>query len=85
MMPLSDAQIACIRHHAQSTLRTITSESITQLSLAYQLSIMEMGIAFVLADIADALPSPSHEDVKQLLEARERLWNKCYPQDEPEG
>lgn len=84
MMQLSDAQLACIRQHAQSALKTIASESIAKLTLDYQLNIIEIGIAFVLADIADALPSPSCEEVKQLLEARERLWNECYQQDKLE-
>jgi DNA polymerase III psi subunit len=85
MMPLTDTQIAAVRQHAQTTLRTVTSDSIAKLTSDYQLSILEIGIASVLEDIVEALPSPSYEEVKQLLEARERLWNECYSQDTPEG
>jgi hypothetical protein len=84
-MQLTEAQIACIRQHAQAALRTITSEHITQLTIDYQLGILEIGIASVLADIVEALPSPSCEEVKRLLEAHERLWDECYPQDWPKG
>jgi hypothetical protein len=86
MMQLSGSQIDCIRQHVQSTLNAVESKSIVKLnSIDYQLSILEIGIAFVLADIVEALPSPSYDDVKRLLEARERLWNECYPQEEPEA
>lgn len=84
-MQLTEVQIACIQQHVQSALRTVTSEHITQLTLDYQLSILEIGIASVLEDIVEALPSPSCEEVKRLLEAHERLWNECYPQDRLEG
>ncbi len=82
MKQLSDAQLDGIQHRVKSTLDYLESEDITKRDIDYQLSSVEIGIILALADVVELLPPPLCEDVKRLLDMRERLWRKRYSLDE---
>ena len=82
MKQFSDLQIDGIRHRVKSTLDYLESEDIAKRDLDYQLSSVEIGIVHVLADVVELLPPPLCENVKRLLDRRERLWRERYFSDE---
>jgi hypothetical protein len=79
-MQLSDKQVTSIRRHVRSTFISLENEEFIKNSVELMLRCVEMTTFFVLADIVESLPSPVYEDVKQLLDARERLWDEFYSQ-----
>jgi hypothetical protein len=84
MKQFSELQIDGIRHRVKSTIDYLESEDITRHDIDYQLRSVEIGIKLVLADVVEILPSPLYEDVKRILDRRERLWRKRYFSDQPE-
>ena len=83
MKQYADLHIDGIRQRVHSTLNYLESEDITKRDLDCQLSSVEIGVILVLADVVELLPSPLYEDVKRLLNRRERLWRERYCSDQP--
>lgn len=75
-MQLSAKQIASIRRHIRSTFSELENEEFVKRSLELMLRYVEMTMFFVLAEMAESLPSPVQEDARELLHARERLWKE---------
>jgi hypothetical protein len=80
MKELSEVQLTCIRQHVRSTFHDLENEEFIKNSEELMLRSIEITLFFVLADIVESLPSPVYEDVKRLLEVRERLWSKVHTQ-----
>ena len=78
MKQFSDIKIDGIQHLVKSTLDYLQGEDIAKHDIDYQLSSVEISIVLVLADIVELLPPPLCENVKQLLNMRERLWRERY-------
>jgi hypothetical protein len=63
-------------------LNYLESEGVQELDdPKYNLKTLEISLAAVLTVIVEALPTPTSKQVKQLLGAREQLWNALYPPD----
>ena len=84
MKQFSELQIDRIWHRVKSTIDYLESEEITRHDIDYQLHSVEIGMKLVLANVVEILPPPLYEDVKRILDRRERLWRERYLSDQPE-
>jgi hypothetical protein len=60
-------------------LNYLESEGVRKLNdPGYNLRTLDISIAAVLEAIAEALPAPTSQQVKRLLDTREQLWKALY-------
>ena len=77
MKPLSDYQMQYIREHIRWSLDYLKGECVVRYSNPeHNLKTLDTCLAGVLEQVVECLPYPTREQVKRLLDARQRICNE---------